>query len=56
MTLASGTAKNYHVAIVGFLAAGFILTSSAANNLLYTSDILLEIAAAGYILLSVVNV
>jgi SHO1 osmosensor len=56
VALASGTAQNYHVAIVGFLAAGLILTSSAANDLLYSPDILREIAAAGFILLSVVNV
>jgi SHO1 osmosensor len=54
--LASGTAQDYHVAIVGFLAVGLILTSSAANNLLYLPDILAEIAAAGFTLLSVVSV
>jgi SHO1 osmosensor len=56
LVLASGTGREYHVAIVGFLATGFILTSSSANNFIYAPDILREIAAAGFILLSVLNV
>jgi len=55
-TLATRTAQEYHVAVVGFLAAGLILTSSATNALIYSPDILMEIAAAGFILLSITNV
>jgi hypothetical protein len=39
-----------------FLAAGIILTSSSANNIRYTSNNAREAAAAGFILLSIVNV
>jgi SHO1 osmosensor len=56
VAIVSNTAHDYHVAIVGFLAAGLILTSSAANNLMYTSDRAQEAAAAGFILLSIANV
>jgi SHO1 osmosensor len=55
-TIAAATAQDYHVAIVGFLAAGLVLTSSSANDLLYSADILGKIAASGFILLSIVHV
>jgi SHO1 osmosensor len=54
--IVSGTAHDYHVAIIGFLAAGLILTSSSGNDLIYTSDRAKEAAAAGFILLSIANV
>ena len=56
LAIASNTAHDYHVAIVGFLATGLVLTSVAANNLMYTSDHAQEAAAAGFILLSMANV
>lgn len=56
IAIASDAAHDYHVAIVGFLAAGIILTSSSASNLMYTSNHARETAAAGFILLSIVNV
>jgi SHO1 osmosensor len=56
IVIASDTTHDYHVAVVGFLAAGIILTSSSANDLMYTSNTAREAAAAGFILLSVVNV
>jgi hypothetical protein len=56
VAIASDATHNYHVAIVGFLAAGIILTSSSANNIMYTTNSAREAAAAGFILLSIVNV
>lgn len=46
----------YHVAIVGFLAAGLVFTTSSVNSLIYWSDPAKEAAAAGFILLSMVQV
>ena len=48
VAIASDATHNYHVAIVGFLAAGIILTSSSANNIMYTSNSAREAAAAGF--------
>lgn len=56
VALVSDTAQDYRVAIVGFLVAGFILTSSSVNSLIYPSDILRESVVAGFMLLSGVNV
>lgn len=56
VVVASDTAQTYHVAIVGFLAAGLIMTSVSVNELIYTSNGAKEAAAAGFILLSMVNV
>lgn len=53
---ASDTAHTYHVAIVGFLAAGLVMTTSSVNTLVYSSKGSEEAAAAGHILLSMVNV
>lgn len=52
----SNTTEDYHVAIVGFLAVGLVLTTSSVNNLLYTSDVARQGAAAGFIVLSIVDV
>ena len=46
----------YHVAIVGFLAAGMVFTTSSVNSLIYWSTGSKEAAAAGFILLSMVSV
>jgi SHO1 osmosensor len=54
--IVSDTTENYHVAIVGFLAVGLILTSSSVNSLLYTSNMAKQAAAAGFMVLSIVNV
>jgi SHO1 osmosensor len=56
VVIVSNTAHDYHVAVVGFLAAGLILTSSSVNELIYTSSHVQETAAAGFILLSIANV
>jgi SHO1 osmosensor len=55
-TIMSDTTEHYQVAIVGFLAAGLVLTTSSVNNLLYTSDVARQAAAAGFMVLSVVDV
>lgn len=46
----------YHVAIVGFMSAGVVLTSSAVQALVYSSDPRREAAAAGHILLSMITI
>ncbi|KAK4561417.1 Transmembrane osmosensor [Recurvomyces mirabilis] len=46
----------YHVAIVGFLAAAMVFTTSAVNSLIYYSSGSKEAAAAGFILLSMVSI
>jgi SHO1 osmosensor len=56
VVIVSDTTENYHVAIVGFLAVGLILTSSSVNSLLYTSNMAKQAAAAGFMVLSIVNV
>ena len=48
--------STYHVAIVGFMSAGIVLTSSAVQALVYSSDPRREAAAAGHILLSMITV
>ena len=54
--IVTNTTKCYNMAIVGFLAAGLILTSSSVNSLLYTSNMAKQAAAAGFMVLSIVNV
>ncbi|KAI9743374.1 MAG: Transmembrane osmosensor [Claussenomyces sp. TS43310] len=54
VVVASDTTQTYHVAIVGFLAAGLVLTSSSVNTLIYSPEGAKEAAAAGHILLSMV--
>lgn len=56
VVVASDTAQTYHVAIVGFLAAGLVFTTSAVNSLVYSPEGSKEAAAAGHILLSMVAV
>ena len=56
VVIASDTIQTYHVAIVGFLSAGLILTTSTVNSLVYSADGADEATAAGHILLSMVNV
>ena len=54
--IVTDTTECYHMAIIGFLAAGLILTSSSADGLLYTSNSAKQAAAAGFIVLTTVNV
>lgn len=56
VVIASDTTQTYHVAIVGYLACGLILTSSSVNSLIYSSNGAKEACAAGHILLSMVNI
>ncbi|KAF2492727.1 high osmolarity signaling protein SHO1 [Lophium mytilinum] len=56
VTIASDSTHTYHVAIVGFLAAGLVFTSSAVNSLVYSSVAAFEAAAAGFILLSMIAI
>ncbi|KZF23042.1 high osmolarity signaling protein SHO1 [Xylona heveae TC161] len=56
IAVASDAIHTYHVAIVGFLAAGLVLTSSVVNNLVYSPDAGMEAVAAGHILLSMISI
>jgi len=56
VVVASNTSMTYHVAVVGFLGAGIVLTSSAVNSLIYSSNGAKDAAAAGHILLAMVAV
>ena len=56
VVVASDTTQTYHVAIVGFLACGLVLTTSSVNALVFSPIGSREAAAAGFILLSMVAV
>jgi SHO1 osmosensor len=56
VVVASDTIQTYHVAIIGFLSCGLVLTSSSVNSLVYSPAGAKEAAAAGHILLSMVNI
>ncbi len=56
VTVATNSIATYHVAIVGFLAAGLVFTTSSVNSLIYYPEGSKEAAAAGFILLSMVSV
>ena len=56
VAVAADAVYTYHVAIVGFMAAGLVFTTSSVNSLIYYSDPAKEAAAAGFILLSMVAV
>ena len=56
VAVATNTIQTYHVAIVGFMSAGLVFTTSSVNSLIYYSEGSKEAAAAGFILLSMVTV
>ena len=56
IVVASDATQTYHVAIVGYLACGLVLTTSSVNALVYSNNGAKEAAAAGFILLSMVTV
>lgn len=56
IVVASDCIQTYHVALVGYLACGLIATTSSVNALVYDANAAREAAAAGFILLSMVNV
>ncbi|KAI5795868.1 hypothetical protein FPQ18DRAFT_366494 [Pyronema domesticum] len=55
IVVAKDQVYKYHVAIVGFLAAGVVLTCSAANTFVYSLEATMEAAGAGHILLSIIQ-
>ncbi|KAI1392465.1 uncharacterized protein F4822DRAFT_425673 [Hypoxylon trugodes] len=56
VAVASDSIQTYHVAIVGYLACGLVATTSSVNALVYSPEGAREAAAAGFILLSMVNI
>ncbi|KAF2634194.1 hypothetical protein P280DRAFT_524330 [Massarina eburnea CBS 473.64] len=56
VTVASDSEHTYHVAVVGFLAAGLVNTTSSVNFLVYSPNAAFEASAAGFILLSMVSI
>ncbi|EJT70956.1 osmosensor protein [Gaeumannomyces tritici R3-111a-1] len=56
VVVASDTIQTYHVALVGYLACGLVLTTSSVNGLVYSTNGAKEAAAAGFILLSMVTI
>ncbi|KAH9895333.1 hypothetical protein F4778DRAFT_772248 [Xylariomycetidae sp. FL2044] len=56
VVVAADAIQTYHVALVGYLGAGLVLTTSAVNALVYAPEGSREAAAAGFILLSMVNI
>lgn len=56
VVVASDTIQTYHVAVVGYLACGLVLTTSSVNGLVYSANGAKEAASAGFILLSMVTV
>ncbi|KAK1758017.1 hypothetical protein QBC47DRAFT_132207 [Echria macrotheca] len=56
IVVASDATQTYHVAIVGYLGAGLILSTSSVNGLIYSNNAAREAASAGFILLAMVTV
>ncbi|KAI9893496.1 MAG: Transmembrane osmosensor [Vezdaea aestivalis] len=56
IVIASDSVGTYSVAVVGFLSAGLVLTSSAVQALVYSPEGAREAAAAGHILLSMIAI
>lgn len=56
VVIASDSTQTYHVAIVGYLGCGLILSTSSVNTLIYTNNGAREAAAAGFILLAMVTI
>lgn len=54
--MASDSIQTYHVAVVGYLGCGLVLSTSAINGMIYTSIGAREAAAAGFILLAMVTI
>lgn len=56
VVVATDSIQTYHVALVGFMGAGLVFTTSSVNSLIYFSQGSKEAGAAGFILLSMVAV
>ncbi|KAK9457875.1 hypothetical protein V1511DRAFT_8595 [Dipodascopsis uninucleata] len=54
--MGSNSIEPYRVAVVGFAAAALIYTTNTTNNLIYTGRASDAAAAAGHILLSIINI
>ncbi|KFX97354.1 hypothetical protein O988_04915 [Pseudogymnoascus sp. VKM F-3808] len=55
VVIASNTSATYHVALVGFLAIGFLMISSSVNGVIFTDVGSMNAQAAGYIILSMIT-
>ncbi|KAI1493352.1 osmosensor protein [Biscogniauxia mediterranea] len=55
IVVASDSIQTYHIAVVGYTSCGLVLTTSSVNSLIYSPEGAREAAAAGFILLSMVN-
>ncbi|KAF3940342.1 hypothetical protein ABW19_dt0201821 [Dactylella cylindrospora] len=56
VVVASNSIYSYNVAIVGYLSCGLVLTTSSANTLIYQKRGSEQAAAAGHILMSMIQV
>lgn len=56
VVVASDSTQTYHVALVGYLGCGLVLSTSSVNNLIHDNQGAKEASAAGFILLSMVTV
>lgn len=56
IVVGSDSTHTYHVAVVGFLAAGLTYSTAIVNTLVYSTDPAKEASAAGFILLSMVMI
>nr|POF07071.1 high osmolarity signaling protein sho1b [Quercus suber] len=56
ITVGMDAVQTYHVALVGFVSAGLVFTTSSVNAFIYSSQPAKEAAAAGLILVSMVNI
>ncbi|KAI1171305.1 hypothetical protein F4777DRAFT_583059 [Nemania sp. FL0916] len=56
IVVASDSIQTYHVALVGYMAAALVLTTSSVNSLIYYGESSRQAAGAGFILLSMVNI
>ncbi|KAK4041477.1 hypothetical protein C8A01DRAFT_14753 [Parachaetomium inaequale] len=56
VVVASDSTQTYHVALVGYLGCGLVLSTSSVNSLIHFSQGAKEAASAGFILLSMVTI
>ncbi|KAK5093727.1 Transmembrane osmosensor [Exophiala xenobiotica] len=56
IVFAADAANHYAIAIVGYLAAGLVMTTSAVSTLIYQNAGTMQAAAAGFILLSMISI
>lgn len=56
VVVASDSTQTYHVAIVGYLGCGLVLSTVSVNGMIHKNHGALEAASAGFILLTMVTV